>query len=43
MVDGRPKGGDLAKLDGAAHAFIPDYQPEEIFEIATKPCHGAKG
>jgi Mn-containing catalase len=43
VVDGPPEGGDLAQLDGAAHAFIPDYQPEEIFEIATKLYYKAKG
>jgi hypothetical protein len=36
VVDGPPQGGDLAKLDGAGDAFIPEYQPEEIFEMAQK-------
>ena len=36
VVDGPPEGGDLAKLDGAADAFTPEYHPEEIFEMAQK-------
>jgi Mn-containing catalase len=36
MVDGPPEGGDLARLDGAADAFTPEYHPEEIFEMAQK-------
>jgi hypothetical protein len=28
------EGGDLARLDGAADAFTPEYHPEEIFEMA---------
>jgi Mn-containing catalase len=36
VVDGPPEGGDLARLDGAADAFTPEYHPEEIFEMAQK-------
>jgi len=36
VVDGPPQGGDLARLDGAADAFTPEYHPEEIFEMAQK-------
>jgi Mn-containing catalase len=36
VVDGPPEGGNLAKLDGAADAFTPEYQPEEIFEMAQR-------
>lgn len=36
VVDGPPSGGNLADLAGISEAFIPDYQPEEIFEMAQK-------
>ncbi len=36
VVDGPPEGGDLAELDGIADAFVPEYHPEEIFEMAGK-------
>lgn len=43
VVDGPPDGADLAKLDGAADAFIPEYKPEEIFEMAQKLYQKARG
>ena len=35
-VDGHPDGGKIPKLAGISAAFTPDYEPEEIFEIANK-------
>lgn len=42
VVDGPPQGGNLANLAGIASSFAPEYQPEEIFEIATKLYKEAK-
>jgi len=36
FVDGPPAGGDLAQLAGIASSFAPEYQPEEILEMANK-------
>ncbi len=36
VVDGHPEGGKIHDLTGMASAFMPDYAPEEMFEIATK-------
>lgn len=36
VVDGPPEGGPLADLPEAPEAFVPDYEPEEIYEIARK-------
>jgi Mn-containing catalase len=36
VVSGMPDGGKIPELKGAAAAFTPEYQPEEIFEIAAK-------
>jgi Mn-containing catalase len=36
VVDGHPDGGKIPELAGISAAFTPDYQPEEIFEIANK-------
>jgi len=36
IVDGAPEGGKMAELDGNYGAFVPDYAPQEIFEIASK-------
>lgn len=36
VVDGPPQGGDLAQLDEISDAFVPEYHPEEIFEMAQK-------
>ena len=38
-----PETGKIPNLTGAANAFTPDYQPEEIFEIAKKLYSKAKG
>jgi Mn-containing catalase len=36
VVDGPPQGGNLADLAGISSAFSPEYEPEEIFDIANK-------
>ena len=36
VVDGMPDPGKIPDLAGAAGAFTPEYEPEEIFEIASK-------
>jgi Mn-containing catalase len=36
VIDGAPQGGNLADLAGIGSSFAPEYQPEEIFEIAQK-------
>jgi Mn-containing catalase len=36
VVDGLPEGGDYKPMADASDAFIPEYQPEEIYEIAAK-------
>ncbi len=36
VVDGPPTGGPQYETEGVASAFIPDYHPEEILEIARK-------
>ncbi|MFB3906119.1 MAG: manganese catalase family protein [Acidobacteriota bacterium] len=36
VVDGPPAGGNLAQLAGIASSFAPEYQPEEILEMANK-------
>jgi Mn-containing catalase len=43
VVDGPPQGGDYIKLDESSDAFVPDYHPEEIYEIAQKLYKEAKG
>jgi Mn-containing catalase len=43
VVDGPPQGGDLADLAPNTDAFIPDYHPEEIQEIAMKLYQKAGG
>ena len=43
VVDAYPEGADLAPLADLTPAFVPDYAPEEIIEIAqklTKKAHG---
>ena len=42
VVDSPPDGGNLADLAGIASAFAPEYQPQEIFEMATKLYTAAK-
>lgn len=36
VVDGPPQGGKLAELNEISDAFVPEYHPEEIFEMAQK-------
>jgi hypothetical protein len=43
VVDGPPQGGDYMKLDENSDAFIPEYHPEEIYEMAAKLYQKAKG
>lgn len=42
FVDAPPSGGNLAHLAGIASSFAPDYEPEEIIEIANKLYKKAK-
>ncbi len=42
VVDGPPTGGNLADLAGIASSFAPEYQPEEIIDIATKLYNKAR-
>lgn len=42
VIDGPPEGGNLAQLDEISDAFVPEYHPEEIFEIAQKLYQKAK-
>ncbi|MBW8268852.1 manganese catalase family protein [Caldovatus aquaticus] len=43
VTDGPPTGGPQYQLEGVAQAFIPDYHPEEILEIARKLYQKASG
>ncbi len=36
VVDGPPQGGPQYQMEGVSEAFIPEYHPEEILEIAQK-------
>lgn len=36
VVEGMPDGGKIPELEGTPSAFTPDYQPEEMYEIAAK-------
>lgn len=36
VTDGPPQGGNMNDYEGIAEAFVPEYAPEEIFEIAQK-------
>ncbi len=36
VTDGPPTGGPQYQQDGVSEAFIPEYKPEEILEIAQK-------
>ena len=36
VVDGPPGGGSIPELEGKPAAFTPDYDPRELYEIATK-------
>jgi Mn-containing catalase len=42
VIDGPPQGGNLAELEGIASAFAPEYEPEEIVDIAQKLYKRAK-
>ena len=41
--DGPPEGGPQYDLDAASEAFIPDYHPQEILEMAQRLYQKAKG
>jgi Mn-containing catalase len=43
VIDGPPTGGPQYEMEGVAQAFIPDYHPEEIFEMAQKLYAKASG
>jgi Mn-containing catalase len=43
VVDGHPDGGRIPELAGMGAVFAPDYQPEELFEIANKMSAGVRG
>jgi Mn-containing catalase len=43
VVDGPPQGGKLPELAGIGSSFAPEYQAEEIFEIASKLYKRASG
>lgn len=36
VMDGPPSGGAQLEMEGLSEAFIPEYHPEEIFEVAQK-------
>jgi Mn-containing catalase len=36
FVDGPPEGGKIPELAGISEAFAPEYEAEEIFEVAQK-------
>jgi Mn-containing catalase len=40
VVDGPPEGGDLAKLDGAADAFTPEYHGRDLRDGAEAVSEG---
>ena len=42
VVDAPPDGGKQADLAGIGSAFAPEYQPQEIFDIAMKLYDQAK-
>ncbi len=41
--DGPPEGGAMQPLEAIPEAFIPDYHPQEILEMAQKLYQKAKG
>jgi Mn-containing catalase len=43
VIDGPPTGGPQYEIDGISEAFIPDYHPQEILEIAQKLYQKARG
>jgi Mn-containing catalase len=36
VMDGPPTGGPQYEMEGVSQAFIPEYHPEEVLEIARK-------
>jgi Mn-containing catalase len=36
VIDGPPQGADYMNLDGVSDAFVPEYHPDEIYEMAQK-------
>jgi Mn-containing catalase len=42
VIDGPPTGGPQYDIEGVAEAFIPEYRPEEVLEIAQKLYAKAK-
>lgn len=43
VVDGPPQGGPQYQMEGVPEAFIPDYHPDEILDIANKLYTAAGG
>ena len=43
VVDGPPQGGPQYQMDGVPEAFIPEYHPDEILDIANKLYAAAGG
>ncbi len=43
VMDGPPTGGPQYEMEGISEAFIPEYHPEEIFEMAQKLYAKATG
>ena len=41
VVDGPPGGGNIPELEGKPAAFTPEYDPRELYEIATKLYKGS--
>lgn len=42
VVDGPPQGGEHIDLSDISDAFVPEYHPEEIYEMAQKLYQKAK-
>ena len=43
VVAGTPQGGPVTNLSSSVPEFSPEYQPEEVFEIAKKLMQKATG
>jgi Mn-containing catalase len=41
VVDGPPEGGKIPELEGTPSAFTPDFDPAELYDIATKLYKGS--
>lgn len=41
VVDGPPEGGRIPELEGTPSAFTPDYDPGELYEIASRLYKGS--